>query len=851
MKRTLSIVLLLLLTLMAQAQTRHLRVYQRSGDVDTLTVTTGSAFTHSKTDLEGREQADYVALDVKAVGTTRRYLLADIDSLVLPGGRRVVFRGATMERQTDGAKALNGPRRTSISGDFPGTKGTGNVQFLWADNDPIRLDVGYESRAEQLSADKTSAQFVFDADDLDADAYTVYYPDKLITIPTVQTQRGADNSEHLGTSGDCGVATAQRGSDGNYSFTLAHKAAYFCFLPHIDHLPSVRLTSIDVEVLNNNDKIAGTYALSSAGLYNGENLTNKITLNLTPQKEKDFLLGHRAATEQDSVAAYMVIAPGNERTFTITYHLTDTLTHITRDILQTFKLTAAVNTVYTITRNIDESAFRLVDLGGDHIWANINAGATVPSDAGGTYALADSATATATVGEGWQLPSAADIDYLLNKCTWTTGTYNGQQGWMVSGSEKNSNDEACRLFLPMGDYWTSTPEAVGATSYAALDLTSAQQQQVYKAAASLLTIRPVGGGMQSSGLRIPYSNTAYATPSLGLEGVKIYNHAGPGANYGNNANGNLVLICPAGYTAYLHGNLKTQRYYDILRIYDKADKQLYQVSGETTADFYSQEKYLRMNFSTDGWAVNTGLDLILHLYKRQAHAIKVNTAVGGALTASATTSDPEQIITMKAQPQSGYLLRQIKIACADSTLTCYDDTLQNQHLHQIADTVRTIGLHWWNDYSRFYMPYSDVTLTPVFDKISSLNLDLVMPVSGTLTLGSDRVQELINAGITQLKFYDHGGPDGNYGDNIDSYMRIIAPEGYHMVFSGTIDTEQNFDSLYITDETTNTQLLMTSGRNNIDFSATTTGNKALLYFHTDRSATYTGYAGTVTFVKDE
>ena len=375
MKKILTIITLtLILTLTAAAQKqRQLKVYMKGGLVDKVQVDADATVGHSRLDLNGTVHDDYVSMMVKdAEGRERQYLISQLDSLVMPNGRRVVFYGSTLSqpvysRTATGWRELprRAPHRSSFDGRFPG-QGEDNVTFKWTENDRIRLDVGYESRAEQLSSDGTSASFIFDnADDLTAESYLVYFPDRHVTIKSVQTQTGANSSLHIYDSGDCGTATAKRnrnenqnenqnedenennlppnGEETGYSFTLKHQAAYLCFLPHIDHLPSAKLTKI---TLTCSAAIAGTYQLSPNGLYNASNTSTKITLNLVPQRPTDFFIGHDALTEQDSCAAYMVIAPQtSSQTFTATYYITDTLSHISKVYRQTFSFQPVANTV--------------------------------------------------------------------------------------------------------------------------------------------------------------------------------------------------------------------------------------------------------------------------------------------------------------------------------------------------------------------------------------------------------------------------------------------------------------------------------------------------------------------------
>ena len=492
MKRILTILTITLtLTLTVAAQSgRQLKVYMKGGLVDKVQVATDASIGHSRTDLNGTVHDDYVSAVVKdAEGRERQYLISQLDSLVMPNGRRVVFVGNQNgyvngnndenqnENQNENENGSRSLKRSSFSGKFPGA-GTGNVTFKWTENDRIRLDVGYESRAEQLSADGTSASFVFDeADDLQAERYWVYFPDRRVIIKSVQTQTGANNSLHIYDSGDCGTAIATRNGNDNgngnendnenensehpspnsehpspttYTFTLEHKAAHLCFLPHIDNLPSAKLTKI---TLSCSAAIAGSYLLSENGLYNASNTSSTITLNLVPQKSIDFFIGHDALTEQDSCAAYMVIAPqSSSQTFTATYYITDTLSHISKVYRQTFSLKPVANTVYPVTCHILDEEFRTIDLGLSCNWSNVNVGAREPSKAGSTFesdAKANAALLEQTVVTQWLMPDADQCEEILEKCRWTFGIYNAQTGYFVEGAAvAKEYGEKLRIFLP-------------------------------------------------------------------------------------------------------------------------------------------------------------------------------------------------------------------------------------------------------------------------------------------------------------------------------------------------------------------------------------------------------------------
>ena len=143
-----TLTLTLTLTVSAQSQ-RQLKVYMKGGLVDKVQVDASTSIGHSRTDLNGVVHDDYVTMVFDdAAGRRRQYLVSQLDSLVMPNGRRVVFVGSTVSQPVCCRTAddfvehpRRAPHRSSFSGRFPGV-GTGNVTFKWTENDRIRLDVG-------------------------------------------------------------------------------------------------------------------------------------------------------------------------------------------------------------------------------------------------------------------------------------------------------------------------------------------------------------------------------------------------------------------------------------------------------------------------------------------------------------------------------------------------------------------------------------------------------------------------------------------------------------------------------------------------------------------------------------
>ena len=131
-----------------------------------------------------------------------------------------------------------------------------------------------------------------------------------------------------------------------------------------------------------------------------------------------------------------------------------------------------------------------VDLGLSVKWATCNVGASKPEDYGDYFAWGEKSKKTkytennsktygksmgdikgnskydvarANWGGKWRMPTKAEMQELIDKCTWTWITQNGERGYKITGPNGNS------IFLPAagicsgssfysnGAYWSSTP----------------------------------------------------------------------------------------------------------------------------------------------------------------------------------------------------------------------------------------------------------------------------------------------------------------------------------------------------------------------------------------------------------
>lgn len=240
--------------------------------------------------------------------------------------------------------------RTSLDVTLPG--GT-TVDYFWEQGDNIWTDDGTHAEA-QIAAKSATALFRF------SKAYTtpqvsIYYPGQnattynQVTIAAEQTQTVPNSTTHLGTSGDCGTATAHKQLDGTYQFGLDHKAAYICLLPRSSNAYIQRSKIFKIEIISE-DNIAGTYTLGTAGLTGAG---SSKTITLTTGNGFDVT---NTATNQSLNAAYAVIAPGMHN-LVIRYWLRNTVDNpsgtIEGTVTKYFSGAFVANTVSPITANLD------------------------------------------------------------------------------------------------------------------------------------------------------------------------------------------------------------------------------------------------------------------------------------------------------------------------------------------------------------------------------------------------------------------------------------------------------------------------------------------------------------------
>ena len=317
--------------------------------------------------------------------TMKQYLFASqLKSLAVVFGIALTFASCAKEdvRQNPTNKEGDNDKNltTFVAGGENKTRTSLNYNsgdFYWEAGDYIYVkdDDGVLQKSSNAPTSKVAAfKYKVPGNFTASSSYKVYYLGKnsngsQVTISTAQTQTKPNNTEHFGTAGDYGTATATGAVGGSFfSFQLEHQPAYLVFHPYVSNtlLQNCYLTKI--EVSSDND-IASTYTLNAStgtlqSVSTGAAADKEIILST--KGSGTYANGFPLNTATDNVAingAYMVIKPGTH-TLKVRYWLKDVSTGIEGTITKAFKaFTYSENSYYDIDGNLN-----IRDYDGDHYY---------------------------------------------------------------------------------------------------------------------------------------------------------------------------------------------------------------------------------------------------------------------------------------------------------------------------------------------------------------------------------------------------------------------------------------------------------------------------------------------------
>ena len=270
---------------------------------------------------------------------------------------------------------------TFVAGDEAKTRTSLNYNssdFYWEADDYIYVkdDNNVLQKSSNAPASKVASfKYKVPGKFTDHSSYKVYYLGKnssgnSVTISTYQSQTTPDNTEHFGTAGDYGTATATKVTGKNqFAFELEHQPAYLVFQPYTSNTILHHCYLTGVEVTSDND-IAETYtvntttgALDASAVTNGKKI---ILVTKDPTSGSSYNSGFpltNNAASRTTNGAYMVIKPGTH-ILRVRYWVKDKATNVEGTITKTLSpKTYAPNTYYDMTAQLD-----VKDYDGDHYY---------------------------------------------------------------------------------------------------------------------------------------------------------------------------------------------------------------------------------------------------------------------------------------------------------------------------------------------------------------------------------------------------------------------------------------------------------------------------------------------------
>ena len=329
-------------------------------------------------------------------------------------------------------------------------------------------------------------------------------------------------------------------------------------------------------------------------------------------------------------------------------------------------------------------------------------------------------------------------------------------------------------------------------------------------------------------------NTSFNASVPGnIKSFKIYDNGGKDGVYEANSNDTLTLAAPVGYRMILTGNVKTERSYDYLYVYDGANtsaKKLLSITGPATYSshdkdtsftaVYSTGEHMTLYFRSDVSNQYEGLDLTVTL-ERINYTITRKSVTGGTLN-SKDTDTLGAVVYLTGSPTGSYHLSDVTVVDKDKNV--------------VKSPVYSF------DRSKFTMPASNVTVTPTWtDNLTAeggLHIDL---------LKNGKIDANIPAGVKSFNLYDNGGKNGTYESNSNDTLTLTAPQGFYLVVSGSTVLDKGGDSLYIFDgaNTSASKLLGASNAvngavANLKNNVISTGRSLTFRFKSNSSGQYSG-----------
>ena len=330
-----------------------------------------------KLHLHGKTNRELLTKRTKKMKKTmkRHSFTSQLKSLALVFGVALAFASCANEdvaqNPTNPNEETDNNLTTFVAGDETKTRTSldyNSSDFSWEAGDYIYVkdDNGVLRKSTNAPDQKVAAfKYKVPGKFTAHSSYEVYYLGKnssgnSVTISTTQRQTAPDNTEHFGTAGDYGTATATKVTGKNqFAFELEHQPAYLVFQPYTSNTILQNCYLTKVEVSSDND-IAEKYTVNTTtGALDASTVTNGNKIVLTTKDPtwgssnyNGFPLTNNAASVTTN-GAYMVIKPGIH-ILKVRYWVKDVATNVEGTITKTLPSTTyASNTYYDMTANLN------------------------------------------------------------------------------------------------------------------------------------------------------------------------------------------------------------------------------------------------------------------------------------------------------------------------------------------------------------------------------------------------------------------------------------------------------------------------------------------------------------------
>ena len=303
--------------------------------------------------------------------------------------------------------------------------------------------------------------------------------------------------------------------------------------------------------------------------------------------------------------------------------------------------------------------------------------------------------------------------------------------------------------------------------------------------------------------------------------MSFYDNGGKDGNYSDDLNQTLTVNAPAGKLVRVtFTKFDVYSKYDYLEIYD----------GTSTSDTLLAKYDASFSDTITYTATNAGGALTFHFESNAA-----GTAAGWEATLKALDPNDYYTISYDARGGEGAML---PLLAEKSTATALD-----------ANTFTKVGYTfagWDTDVSADEVIYTD---GENINHAADITLYAVWTVSDKIIMGNGNYT--LNS---EMLFYDDGGKDGDYSDELNQTLTVNAPAGKRVRVTFTkFDVYSYWDYLEIYDGTSTSDTTLLAKHNasfsdTITYTATNAGGALTFHFESNDMYDAAGWEATLSLV---